>query len=211
MHHVLQIADKYPEKEILMHFDVAQQKINKAVFPLIKNNSIIMTHCHSTNVTGALINAHKKGKHFQVYLTESRPLFQGRRTAKELKKARIPVTMFIDSAIDIALSGRNKAAAVFIGADALLKNGIINKVGSGLLAKTAKEEKVPFYVIADSWKFAKTKVPIEQRSLNEVWDRAPKHVKIKNPAFEFVPKKYITGIVTEYGLMRYEKFLSRMK
>lgn len=27
----------------------------------------------------------------------------------------------------------------------------------------------------------------------------PKSVKIKNPAFEFVDKKYITGVVTERG------------
>jgi translation initiation factor 2B subunit (eIF-2B alpha/beta/delta family) len=86
---------------------------------------------------------------------------------------------------------------IFLGADALLKEGIINKIGSGIIARIAKEEKIPVYIIADSWKFTKTKVPIEQRELNEVWDKAPKGVKMKNPAFEFVEKKYITGIVTE--------------
>ncbi len=206
MDRVLQMVDEYPEKEILGHFDSAQEKINKSAFPLIKHRGIVMTHCHSTNVTGSLIYAHKKGKRFEVYLTESRPLFQGRRTAKELKEAGIPVTMFVDSAIDIALSGKKKADMVFIGADALLKQGIINKIGSGLIAKIAKDEKVPFYVIADSWKFTKSKVPIEQRSLNEVWDKAPKNVKIKNPAFEFVPKEYIAAIISEYGLHKYEKF-----
>ena len=41
-------------------------------------------------------------------------------------------------------------------------------------------------------------VPIEQRKLNEVWDNAPKNIKIKNPAFEFVPKKYIKAIISEF-------------
>ena len=42
----------------------------------------------------------------------------------------------------------------------------------------------------------KNKVPIEQRSINEVWDKTSKdeRIEIKNPAFEFVNKKYITGI-----------------
>jgi len=52
-------------------------------------------------------------------------------------------------------------------------------------------------LLIHSWKFSKTKVPIEQRELNEVWDNAPKKIKIKNPAFEFVPKKYVKEVVTE--------------
>ena len=101
------------------------------------------------------------------------------------------------------------ADKVFLGADALLKEGIINKIGSKTLAELAKIHKIPLYIIADSWKFTKKKVPIEQRSLNEVWDKAPRGIKLKNPAFEFVYKKYITGIATELGLMKYEKFVKK--
>jgi len=50
----------------------------------------------------------KQRKKFEVYNTETRPLFQGRKTAKELKGAGIKVTMFIDSAMDIALSKKQK-------------------------------------------------------------------------------------------------------
>jgi translation initiation factor 2B subunit (eIF-2B alpha/beta/delta family) len=52
---VLDKADKLPKQEILKHFDDAQTKINKFVFRIIKNNSKIFTHCHSTNVVNALI------------------------------------------------------------------------------------------------------------------------------------------------------------
>ena len=91
-----------------------------------------------------------------------------------------------------------------------MKTGVINKVGSELLARIAKEEKIPFYVVSDSWKFTNKKIPIEQRPLNEIWNKAPKNIKIKNPAFEFVHKKYITGIVSEFGLMNYSKFLRKI-
>jgi translation initiation factor 2B subunit (eIF-2B alpha/beta/delta family) len=211
---VLNLAKKKPYKEILEHFDFSQARINKQVLKLIKDKNVIFTHCHSTNVSNALIYTKKKGKRFEVYNTETRPLFQGRKTAKELSKARIKVTMFVDSALEDALSGEGKLKKVdkiFLGADALLENGIINKVGSELIARIAKEEKIPFYIIADSWKYSKKKVPIENRNLNEIWNRAPKNVKIKNPAFEFVRKKYITGIVTELGFMKYDKFVRKMK
>ncbi len=208
MQNVLEIAEskKIPHKKILKHFDDAQNKINKNAFRLIKNNQIIFTHCHSTNVVNALIYAQKKGKKFEVYNTETRPLFQGRKTAEELKRAGIKVTMFIDSALGVALK---EVDIIFLGADALLKNGIINKIGSGLISKIAKQEKIPIYIIADSWKFTKNKIPIEQRNLNEVWDKAPKNVKIRNPAFEFVDKKYISGIVSEFGIMGYGGFVAK--
>jgi ribose 1,5-bisphosphate isomerase len=201
MENVLDMAEKGKSlKEIHSHFEDAQQIINKKVLKLIKNKDVIFTHCHSTNVVNALIYAKKKGKNFEVYNTETRPLFQGRKTARELKKAGIKVTMFVDSALGIALSkkqGTKKATKVFLGADALLKKGIINKVGSEVIARIARQEKIPVYIIADSWKFSKKKVPMENRKLNEVWDKAPRGIKVKNPAFEFVKKKYITKIITE--------------
>ncbi len=121
--------------------------------------------------------------------------------------------MFVDSALEDAMSGEagKKVSKVFIGADALLKGGIINKIGSELVSIIARDKKIPVFIIADSWKFTKKHIPIEQRKLKEIWSKAPKHVKIKNPAFEFVRKRYITKIVTEYGLMKYDRFVKKMK
>lgn len=215
MENVLNMAEKGISKnKILAHFKEAQDKINKHVFKLVKKGDIIFTHCHSTNVVNALIYSKKKGKKFEVYNTETRPLFQGRKTARELRNARIKVTMFVDSALGVALSkeqGTKKVTKVFLGADALLKKGVINKIGSEVISRIAKEEKIPIYIIADSWKFTKKKVPREQRKLNEIWDKAPKNIKIKNPSFEFVKKKYITGIVSEFGLMKYGEFVRKVK
>jgi len=217
MHHVLDLAEKKTlYNKIIEHFDEAQENINKFVFKLIKNKERIFTHCHSTNVVNSLIYSKKNNKKFEVYNTETRPLYQGRKTANELRRAGIKVTMFVDSAGAVALERENKkdkiyTTKVFIGADALLKGGIINKIGSGMFAELANKNKIPFYVIADSWKFTKNKIPLEQRSINEVWDKTPKNVKIKNPSFEFVDKKYISGIVTEFGIMKYDEFVRKMK
>jgi translation initiation factor 2B subunit (eIF-2B alpha/beta/delta family) len=213
---VLKLAEKNPYKKILEHFDFAQNQINKYVLKLIDNKDIIFTHCHSTNVVNSLIFAKKAWKKFEVYNTETRPLFQGRKTAEELKRAKIKVTMFIDSASAIAIAKESKkdkvfANKVFLGADALLSNGIINKVGSGMIAEISHKHHVPVFIIADSWKYSNKKVPIENRKLNEVWDKAPKDIKIKNPTFEFVSKKYITGIVSELGILKYDDFVKKMR
>ncbi|MEK6830315.1 MAG: hypothetical protein AABY15_09445 [Nanoarchaeota archaeon] len=212
----LKEMEKKTYKEIIRHFDFAQDIINKNTAKLIKNGDRVFTHCHSTNVNNALIYAKRKGKKFEVYNTETRPLMQGRKTSKELAKAGIKVTQFIDSAAAIAIEKENKkdtvyATKVFIGADALLDKGIINKIGSGMIAELAFIHKIPVYIIADSWKYSSKKVPIEKRKINEVWDKAPKKIKIFNPAFEFVQKKYIEGIVSEYGILPYDKFINKVK
>jgi len=213
---VLGRLEKENSKELLKHFEEAQNKINKSALKLIKEGDVIFTHCHSTNVIKALISAKNNKKKFEVYNTETRPLFQGRRTAKDLRKAKIKVTMFIDSALGIALSkeqGTKKATKIFIGADALTKKGIINKVGSEVIAQIAKNQKISLYVIADSWKYSPKRISLEERDFHEVWKKLPKKskIKIENPAFEFVPKKYIKGIITEFGLLSYDNFLRRVK
>jgi len=199
--HVLDLAEKgKPIKKIQEHFDKAQDKINKKVFKIIRDNDVIFTHCHSTNVIKALIYAKEKGKNFEIYHTETRPLYQGRKTARDLKKARIPATMFVDSGFAVALSkkqGTKKADKVFLGADAILRNGIINKIGSAAIARLAHDYKIPVYIIADSWKTTPRIPQLEQRTFKEVWANAPKGIKIRNPAFEFVEGKLIKKVVTE--------------
>jgi len=215
MRKVLEMAEKGKTlNEINKHFDEAQEKINKAALKIIKNKDIIFTHCHSTSVVNALVYAKNKGKAFAVYNTETRPLFQGRKTAKELKKAGIKITMFGDSASAFAIERENKkdkiyVNKIFLGADALTKKGIINKIGSKMIAELAYFHKIPVYILADSWKFTKRKVLIEQRPFNEIWNKAPKKIKIKNPAFEFVPKKYVKAIISEFGVLSYDNFLRK--
>jgi translation initiation factor 2B subunit (eIF-2B alpha/beta/delta family) len=63
--HVLELADEVPAEQITNHFKDSQEKINKTVLKLIKNNSKIFTHCHSTNVVNALVYSKKKGKIFK--------------------------------------------------------------------------------------------------------------------------------------------------
>jgi len=202
--HVVELAGKKSKTEIMAHFSEAQNKINKNIFKKIKNNTIIFTHCHSTNVVKALVYAKKKGKKFEVYNTETRPLFQGRKTAKELAKAGIKVTTFVDSAAQIEIK---KSNLVLFGADALLKDSVINKVGSGMFAEIAKDNNVPVFIVADSWKYSPKDVKLEQRDFHEVWNPKKNIIHVKNPSFEPIEIKNITGIVSDLGVMPYNQFL----
>lgn len=210
---ILKKADEISYKELINRLNENQKKINEQIFRLIKNDSVIFTHCHSSSVVQALIFAKKKGRKFEVYNTETRPLYQGRKTANELRKSGIKVTMFVDSAAAIAIEKENRkdkihADLILFGTDAILKEGVINKVGSGMFAEIAHANKVPVYIVADSWKYAR-KIKLEQRDSKEIWDT--KKILIKNPAFELIKRKYVTGIVSEFGISSYNKFLKKVK
>lgn len=203
----INFVGKIPNEEIIRHFGYAQRKIDKSVYKLLKKHKVVFTHCHSTNVVKALIYSKNRGLRFEVYNTETRPLYQGRQTARELNNAGIKVTTFIDSGLHEALE---KTDIVLVGADAILRDGVINKIGSELIAVVSFLRKIPMYVVADSWKFSPKNVKIEERDFKEVWEGNSKGIKVRNPAFEKFDKKYIKGIVSELGVLDFEKFVKKI-
>jgi len=195
-------------KEFLALIERTTKDISFKASKIIKNNENIFTHCHSSVVEESFKQAKKQGRKFRVFNTETRPLFQGHITAKNLLKAGIPVTMVVDSSAGFLISRysgkRLMMDKVIIGCDAILPDGsIINKIGSFGISVVAFEEKVPVYIIASLLKFhPKSWITIEERSPKEVWKNAPKNLKIINFAFDIVPAKYITGIICEAGLIK---------
>ena len=194
-------------KKLIAKFKSDKEKIYKSGASLIKNHSVIFTHCHSSTVTGILKEAKKQGKKFEVHNTETRPLFQGRLTALELAKAGIKVNHYVDSA---GLQAMKKASIFLIGADWISPNGVTNKIGTEMFAKIAnKYFKIPIYCCSHSWKFSTKKINIEYRSPAEVWKNAHKNIQIKNPAFEIACHEHLKGIVSEYGILSFKDFVKK--
>ncbi len=173
---------------------------------LIHDGSTVITHCHSSSVSKILIRAKNSGKEIKVIATETRPVYQGRITVKELSEAGIKVIHIVDSAMGWAVK-KFKPDIAIIGADAITSLGsIINKIGSYLLALVAKEHSVPLYVATtllkmDTRTIIGARTEIEMRSRNEIWSDAPDSVEVYNPAFEYIDQKYITGIISEAGII----------
>ncbi len=179
-------------KEEILLIKTNMKKIEEYGVSVIPENSIVLTHCHSHNV----VNILKKADPVKVFTTETRPLFQGRLTAKELSSAGIETEQIVDDAVADVMK---QVDLVIIGSDAITKDGIVNKVGSKMIAEIAFDHKRPVYVAASTLKIIE-KIDIEVRDSSEVWKDAPKNVKIKNYAFDIVPYKHITKIITEKGL-----------
>ena len=195
------------------HFSESKKLITKFGSKRLSNGMTIFTHCHASTVTGTLIEAAKNKIKFDVCNTETRPLFQGRITAKELSDNNIKVEHYVDSAARIALK---KCDLMLIGADAILSDGtVVNKIGSEMFSEIANKYDVNVYVCTDSWKFDPETIygndeKIEMRDQKEIWDNIPKNVTVKNYAFEKIHSSLITGIISELGIYKPDVFVSEV-
>ncbi len=169
---------------------------------LIKSGSRIMTHCHSWSVVKLLSQAWQEGKKFQVVNTEARPLYQWRITSQELVDEWIPTILITDDMwsyyLDQTVQDTPKVDMLLLGCDAIKPNGnIINKVGSFALALSAWHSWIPVYIVGSLMKYdAEDIINIELRDGAEIRPMAPKDLNILNFAFDTVPAKFISGIVT---------------
>jgi len=201
---------RYRIKIVIEHITEAEKIIAEIGSKKIRNGMIVFTHCHSSTVMNILKKAKEQGKKFSVNNTETRPLFQGRKTAKELLSYGIPVTHYVDSAARLALK---EADIMLIGFDAIDSNlKLYNKIGSELFAEAANKIGVPVYACGDSWKYSnKPYEKIEERKPQEIWANAPKKLKIKNYAFEKINPELITGIISELGIYKPGIFIHELK
>jgi len=201
----------------------ANHKIGEYGSALIQQGDKILTHCNAGSLAtvdygtalGVIRAAWEQGKRIQVFSTETRPKMQGSRlTTYELKRDGIPVTLITDNMVGYVMS-RNLVDKVVVGADRIVRDAVINKIGTFTVAVLAHEYGVPFYVAAPTSTFDSSslasEVTIEQRDLKEVTHImsrrvAPRNVKALNPAFDVTPMKYVTAIICETGVLSPAEF-----
>jgi len=185
----------------------ASKTIANLALPLIPRGSTAITHCHSSVAVAVMRKAAAGGLLRAIYVTETRPLYQGRITAKELGDSGASVRFITDSAAGFYMRDSD---IMIVGADAIAMNGdLINKIGTFPMAALAKQLGKTVLVAAETYKIA-TKaltgadVPIEFRSPEEVYEQDPASTgipRILNPAFDITPGRLIDFIVTEIGVI----------
>ena len=190
----------------------------------------ILTHCNAGwlatvdwgTATAPIYTAHDAGLPIHVWVDETRPRNQGASlTAWELLHHGVPHTVIPDNTgghlmqhgpVDMAIVGTDRATAQGDGC---------SKLGTSLKALAAHDNGVPFYVALPSptIDFAVVdgvkEIPIEQRGGHEVShltgrtedgrietvEIVPRGSKVANYAFDVTPARYVTGLITERGLI----------
>jgi len=137
-----------------------------------------------------------------VVVTESRPQMEGRNLAQRLAGEGVNVLLVVDAAAAMFMESSNVAV---VGADSVLYDGsFVNKVGTRIMALAARDQGLPFYVVCSTSKFNVMNylgrgVELEEKDPSEVAEI--EGVNVRNPYFEVVPGRLVTGIITEMGVM----------
>lgn len=188
---------------------------------LLPPDARLLTHCNAGALAtsgygtalGVVRSAARLGKLRAVFADETRPWLQGARlTVWELAQDGIESTLITEGAAG-HLMARGEINVVVVGADRIAANGdVANKIGTYSVAVLAKEHGLPFYVAApvstlDLHTPSGRDIPIEERPEHEVTHVgshriAPEGVRVRNPAFDVTPHRYVSAIVCERGVAR---------
>ncbi len=193
---------------------------------LIKDGDKILTHCNAGALAtvdfgtalAPIRTAHGSGKDVFVWVDETRPRLQGAcLTSWELVGEGIPHAIVADNAAGYFMKD-GQVDLCIVGADRIAANGdVANKIGTYSKAVLAKENGIPFYVAApvSTFDFKLSdgdQIPIEERDPLEVLviggkRIAPLQAEARNPAFDVTPSKYVTGYITEKGVLSSEELI----
>ena len=143
----------------------ARDRISEVAADFIQEGQTVLTHGWSRVVASILLQA-SQTKHFDIIIMEGRPDAAGARAAKFYsQQAQIPTTVVLDSAMGYVM---DMVDIVLVGAEGVVENGgIVNKMGTNALATCAQANGKPFYVAAESYKFARL-YPLMQRDIPDV-------------------------------------------
>jgi ribose 1,5-bisphosphate isomerase len=205
-------------EEFLKEIANGKKKLLEINVPKLKQVDHVLTHCHSSTAVSLIKGIAKGDNDFTAVCTETRPRYQGRKTAVSLLEAGIDTTLIGDSAAESFVIGRGSksVSTVFIGCDAITMNGYcINKIGSWGIGMAAHESGKKLYVVTPLLKIdhdtAYHDIEIEVRENKELWKDAPKGLEMYNPAFEVVDAPLITGFITEFGILKPEEIADTVK
>ena len=179
----------------------SMQKIAKHGELLIEEGSKVLTFSSSGSILSILKKAKEEGKKFEVMVSESRPMFEGRLLAKFLGYAGIQVTLITDAAMGVFAK---EATLFLVGADSISEATFVNKVGTKYICLLSREHEVPLYVacerskfISDGWRFK----PVVGGDPKEVLDFELSNVKVENPYYEEIPLSYCQKVITNEGFL----------
>jgi methylthioribose-1-phosphate isomerase len=213
---LLQMAQQIADEDVAINKRMAEHGA-----ALIQDGDTILHHCNTGALAtvdwgtalGVIRTAHEQGKRIHVLLDETRPRLQGSRlSAWELEQYGISYDILPDTAAGYYMQ-KGEIRIALVGADRIAANGdVANKIGTYQVAVLAKENGIPFYSVAptstiDLQLASGAEIPIEERDRSEVLAPynhriVPDHFRARNPAFDVTPNRYLSGIVTEYGIAR---------
>lgn len=158
-----------------------------------------LTHDYSSTVLEAVELA-SADHDLTAYVTEARPRYLGRKTARRLATVDdVETHLLVDAAAGHCLGECDR---VILGMDCVVDDVLYNRVGTFPVAATAAEMGVPVTVVGSSTKLIDGGFVFENefRSPAEVSLEPIEGIAVENPAYDATPVSLLDSIVTDEGV-----------
>jgi translation initiation factor eIF-2B subunit delta len=156
-----------------------------------------LTHDFSSTVLEAIETAAADGRQLTAYVTEARPRYLGRKTARRLAEMdRVDPHLLVDSAAGHFL---DRCDRVIVGMDCIVEDTLYNRIGTFPLAAAAAVADVPVTVVGSESKVIEGDFVFENetRSPAEVVREPIEGVAVENPAYDATPMSLVDEVVTD--------------
>jgi translation initiation factor 2B subunit (eIF-2B alpha/beta/delta family) len=201
------------EKDWAERYKALEKNFQKFLNLYAESHFKLMLISYSSTIVNLLTTFNNYN--LELYALESRPLFEGRRTAEILSKY-FKIHLIVDAALGKFI---DQIDMVLIGVDSILKDGsIINKIGTYPLVLVANANKKKVYAVCDSFKYNLRShfgepILIEEKPSNEIYNKdiINNFLEVHNYYFDITPSMYISGIISDLGILRVKDFLKKIQ
>jgi len=185
--------------------EVESSKANaaKRASELIDDGDVLLTHENSSTVMATFDNVVEAGKEVETFVTESRPRFLGRKTARQLaERDGVDVTLITDGAAGHYLAAVDR---VLVGMNCLIDDVVYNRIGTHSIVATAASHDVAVTVVGSSSKFIGSGFTFENtfRPPSEVMLEPADGFEVANPGYDATPTRLLDSVVTENAIIEF--------
>ena len=166
----------------------------------LEDGQTVLTHDYSSTVLEAVESATQDGKYLEAYVTEARPRYLGRKSARQLAAYdRVDTHLLTDAAAGYYLE---ECDLVVVGMDCIVGDTLYNRVGTFPIAATAARVDVPVVVVGSDAKVIEDGFVFENefRSPSEVMREPAEGFSVENPAYDATPVDLLDAVITDEGV-----------
>mgnify|MGYP006283267131 CR=1 FL=1 len=189
--------------DVVTEVESSKDRAAQRAAELVSDGDVLLTHENSSTVMATFDHVLDAGKEVETYVTESRPRFLGRKTARQLaEREGVAATLITDGAAGHYLGEVDR---VLIGMNCLIDDVVYNRIGTHAIVATAASFDVPVTAVGSSSKFIGSGFTFENtfRPPSEVMLEPAEGFEVANPGYDATPTRLLDSIATENAVIEF--------
>ncbi|WP_436924650.1 translation initiation factor eIF-2B [Halosimplex amylolyticum] len=190
-------------ESVVARIESAKERAAERAVEYLRDGRTILTHDYSSTVMEAIERTVDDGASLEVYCTEARPRYLGRKMVRTLAGMDgIDAHLIVDGAAGHFLP---EVDQVVVGMDCIVEDTLYNRVGTYPLAATASDAGVPVRVVGAEAKMVTGGFAFENenRQASEVIREPADGFAVENPAYDATPTRLLDAAITDERVHEY--------